>query len=65
MVKLPGGSSKVLFELLSPIETPMAVEQLCETFNKAMNMGEIDSLLLIINFIKYFLCIHPFNDGNG
>ena len=65
VANLPDGSSKVLFEPLSPVETPIAMEQLCETFNKAMNMGEVDSLLLIITFIKDFLCIHPFNDGNG
>ena len=65
VANLPDGSSKVLFEPLSPVETPIAMEQLCETFNKAMNMGEVDPLLLIITFIKDFLCIHPFNDGNG
>ena len=65
VANLPDGTAKVLFEPLSPIETPIAMEQLCETFNKAINLGEIDSLLLICNFIKDFLCIHPFNDGNG
>ncbi len=65
VANLPDGTSKVLFEPLSPIETPIAMDQLCETFNKAISLGEIDSLLLIINFIKDFLCIHPFNDGNG
>lgn len=62
---LTDGTSKVLFEPLSLVETPIAMEQLCETFNRAMNLGEIDPLLLISNFIKDFLCIHPFNDGNG
>ena len=65
VANLPDGTSNVLFKPLSPVETPMAMEQLCETFNKAMKLGEIDSLLLISNFIKDFLCIHPFNDGNG
>lgn len=65
VANLPDGTSKVLFEPLNPIETPIAIEQLCETFNKAINLGEIEPLLLIINFIKDFLCIHPFNDGNG
>lgn len=59
------GSESVLFTPLSPVETPIAVAELCETFNKAIDKGEIDSLLLISNFIKDFLCIHPFNDGNG
>ncbi len=65
VVNFPNGIPKILFEPLSPIETPIAMEQLCEAFNKAMNMGKIDPLLLIINCIKDFLYIHPFNDGNG
>ncbi len=65
VANLPDGKTEVLFEPLSPLETPTAVNELCETFNKAMAQEEIDSLLLIINFIKDFLCIHPFNDGNG
>ena len=59
------GSSKTLFTPLSPVETPNAIQELCDTFNTAINRGEIEPLLLIINFIKDFLCIHPFNDGNG
>ena len=59
------GSSRTLFTPLSPVETPNAIQELCDTFNNEINLGEIDPLLLIINFIKDFLCIHPFNDGNG
>ena len=59
------GSSRTLFTPLSPVETPNAMQELCDTFNNAINRAEIDPLLLIINFIKDFLCIHPFNDGNG
>lgn len=59
------GSSRTLFTPLSPVETPNAIQELCDTFNNAINRGEIEPLLLIINFIKDFLCIHPFNDGNG
>lgn len=65
VANLPDGTSKVLFEPLNPIETPIAIEQLCKSFNRAISLGEIEPLLLIINFIKDFLCIHPFNDGNG
>ena len=56
------GSPRTLFTPLSPVETPNAMQELCDTFNNAISRGEIDSLLLIINFIKDFLCIHPFND---
>ncbi|MCR5623313.1 MAG: Fic family protein [Treponema sp.] len=61
----PDGTFRTLFTPLSPFETPDAVQELCGTFNRAMDLGEIDPLLLIPNFIKDFLCIHPFNDGNG
>lgn len=55
----------VLFKPLEPYETPSAVERLCEEYNKAFGEGIVDSLILIPNFILDFLCIHPFNDGNG
>ena len=65
VANLADGTSRTLFTPLSPVETPNAIQELCDTFNKAMSLGEIEPLLLIINFIKDFLCIHPFNDGNG
>lgn len=65
VANFPDGKTEVLFEPLSPLETPAAVNELCENFNKTVALGEIDSLLLILTFIKDFLCIHPFNDGNG
>lgn len=65
VANLADGTFRTLFTPLSPVETPNAMQELCDTFNKAMNLGEIEPLLLIMNFIKDFLCIHPFNDGNG
>ncbi len=65
VANLADGTSRTLYTSLSPVETPSAMQELCGSFNKAMNLGEIEPLLLIINFIKDFLCIHPFNDGNG
>ena len=59
------GKSTVLFTPLAPYETPEAVELICEQFNHAVDEGVVDPLLLIPIFIKDFLCIHPFNDGNG
>lgn len=55
----------VLFKPLEPHETPDAVERLCSEYNKAIGDGIVDPLILIPNFILDFLCIHPFNDGNG
>ncbi|WP_330593503.1 MULTISPECIES: Fic family protein [Lachnospiraceae] len=55
----------VLFKPLEPYETPDAVEQLCGEYNKAIGEGIVAPLILTPNFILDFLCIHPFNDGNG
>ena len=62
---LENGKKVVLFKPLEPYETPDAVERLCDEFDKAINEGIVDSLIIIPNFILDFLCIHPFNDGNG
>lgn len=59
------GNTIERFKPLSPYETPVAIEQICDGLNKALDKGEIDSLLLIPIFIHDFLCIHPFNDVNG
>lgn len=59
------GEQIVRFMPLDPFETPMAIEAICESFNKEMDNCEIDPLILISAFIIDFLCIHPFNDGNG
>jgi len=59
------GHSFVLFTPLAPFETPPAVEAICESFNRLADTQEIDLLILIPVFIHDFLCIHPFNDGNG
>lgn len=59
------GTKIVLFSPLEPFETPEAVEKLCEEYDKAINKYRIDPLIVIPVFIDDFLCIHPFNDGNG
>ena len=59
------GREFVLFTPLPPYETPTAIEAICESYNRTIAMQDIDALLLIPVFIHDFLCIHPFNDGNG
>ena len=59
------GNKHVRFRPVAAWETPEAIENLCDEFNKAIDSGKIDPLLLIPMFILDFLCIHPFNDGNG
>ena len=59
------GKTHTLFTPLSPVETPIAMQELCNEYNKAINEGVVDPLILIPLFIHDFLCIHPFIDGNG
>lgn len=59
------GSVVVRFKPLEPFETPDAVDRLCQEYNKIIASGEVDPLVVIPTFIHDFLCIHPFNDGNG
>ena len=63
--ELPDGTRKVRFEPVPAWETQEAVEALCRAYQDAANDPELDPLLLIPMFILDFLCIHPFNDGNG
>ena len=63
--EMPDGTKLVRFQPVSAWETPEAVEMLCNEFNEALKDPDIDPLLLMPVFILDFLCIHPFNDGNG
>ena len=55
----------VRFRPVPAWETPEAMERLCKAYNDLCNSGLYDPLLMIPVFILDFLCIHPFNDGNG
>lgn len=59
------GNKVVRFKPVAAWETPDAVQSLCDEYNNALGEGKIDSLILMSMFILDFLCIHPFNDGNG
>lgn len=59
------GTQVVRFTPLPPYETPAAIDAICESFNQVIDSCVIDPLVLILVFIHDFLCIHPFNDGNG
>ena len=59
------GHTEVLFTPLAPYETPEALDRLCEEYNYVIGNGVLEPLLAIPIFIHDFLCIHPFNDGNG
>ncbi len=59
------GNKHIRFQPVPAWETPEAIENLCDEYNKAIDSEKIDPLLLIPMFILDFLCVHPFNDGNG
>lgn len=59
------GNKHVRFRPVAAWETPDAVQRLCDAYDSAVGSGIIDDLLLMPMFILDFLCIHPFNDGNG
>lgn len=61
----PDGHTEILFTPLAPYETPEALDRLCEEFNRVIGNYELEPLIAIPIFIHDFLCIHPFNDGNG
>ena len=63
--KMPDGTSRVRFQPVPAWETPEAMDALCNALQEAETDPELDPLLLIPMFILDFLCIHPFNDGNG
>ncbi len=59
------GKQRVRFAPVPAFQTAEAMETLCSEFNSALERSEYDPLLLIPMFVLDFLCIHPFNDGNG
>ena len=61
----PDGHTEILFAPLAPYETSEAFDRICEEYNRVIGNLEVEPLIIIPIFIHDFLCIHPFNDGNG
>jgi len=59
------GSQSIRFQPVPAYLTSNAMDNLCAAFNQSLEKDEHDALLLIPMVILDFLCIHPFNDGNG
>ncbi|WP_290146199.1 Fic family protein [uncultured Dubosiella sp.] len=59
------GGKFILFKPLEPYETLIAIEQICDNYQKTLDLEIIDPLILIPCVIFDFLCVHPFHDGNG
>ena len=61
----PDGSVVTRFTPVVPYETEGAISAICESYDIAIAKELVDPLIIIPAFIVDFLCIHPFNDGNG
>ena len=61
----PDGHVENLFTPLAPYENPEALDKICEEYNRVIGNMEVEPLIVIPIFVHDFLCIHPFNDGNG
>lgn len=59
------GKKNVVFVPTSPRDVEESIDQMLIAFNEASYNPNINPLLLIPCFILDFLCVHPFDDGNG
>src|SRR5690554_215566 len=62
---LPSGEKYVRFKPVAAAETLTFMLELCDFLSEEMKEDKIEPLILIGSFILDFLCVHPFNDGNG
>mgnify|MGYP001679109591 CR=1 FL=1 len=59
------GHTEVLFTPLAPFETSEVLSKICYEYNQITGNFEVEPLIAIPIFIHDFLCIRPFNGGNG
>lgn len=60
-----GNQVGIVFETVSPFETPGRMAALVAWVEKARTERQLHPLLIIAIFVVVFLEIHPFQDGNG
>ena len=61
----PDGSRYVRFRPVPAVATPDAVGRLCAALREGLSAGRVDPLLVSMEFVLDFTCVHPFGDGNG
>jgi Fic family protein len=59
------GRREVVFATADPAQTRWWMERLVAEFDAAWDSGRWHPLVLIADFVLWFLAIHPFQDGNG
>lgn len=60
-----GTSLGIVFQTVSPFDTPQRMEELIAWYEKEVERAELHPLLCVAVFVVVFLEIHPFQDGNG
>lgn len=61
-VRLQNGE---MFEYASPMDTPIKMNELIEWYNAEIEKDELHPVALAALLHYKFVCIHPFDDGNG
>lgn len=61
----PDGTQFTRFIPVALYETEEAIEAICSSYERTLSVEAVDPLIVIPAFICDFLCILPFNDGNG
>ena len=59
------GTKIVRFKPVSAKDTPLNMKKAISLYKDYIEEDSLDALILISLFIFDFLCIHPFQDGNG
>lgn len=62
---MPDGSYRTIFVPAAPEEVVPLLDNLIYQFNVLAADEEVNKLLLISAFLLDFMCIHPYNHGNG
>ena len=62
---MPDGSFRTIFVGAAPEEVLPLLDNLVYQFNLCAKDEEINKLVLIAAFMFDFMCIHPYNHGNG
>lgn len=62
---MPDGSFNTIFVSSAPEEVVVLLDNLIYQFNMCAADEEVNKLLLIATFMFDFMCIHPYNHGNG
>ena len=62
---MPDGSLRTVFVTAAPEEVVPLLDNLIYQYNACANDEHINKLLLSVIFVFDFMCIHPYNHGNG